>query len=54
MKMGIFIHKVPEIKQLNNWWSFFNCIQFCALCTCLGRTTSTHVDIHVYVSTHAI
>ena len=23
-----FIHKVSEIKQLNDWWSCFICIQF--------------------------
>ena len=41
VKKGNFIHKVPDIKQLNNWWSRFHCAQFCALCTCLGGTTPT-------------
>ena len=45
VKKGNFTHKVPEIKQLNNWWSLFNCAQIHALCTGLGRTTPTHVDI---------
>ena len=49
---GQFIHKVPDIKQLNNWWSRFHCVQFCALCTCLGGTnltllTTAHMYPHV-------
>ena len=50
VKKGNFIHKVPDIKQLNDWWSRFHCVQFCALCTCLGGTTPT-VDNRTYVST---
>ena len=45
VKKGNFTHKVPEIKQLNNRWSLFNRAQFRALCTGLGQTTPTHVDI---------
>ena len=48
-KKGNFIHKVPDIKQLNNWWSCFHCVQFCALCTCLGGTTPTLLTTaHMY------
>ena len=28
---GQFVHNVPETEWLNNWWSCFICIQFCAL-----------------------
>ena len=41
-----FIHKVSEIKQLNNWWSRFISVQFHALFALdLGRTTQIHVII---------
>ena len=43
MKKGNFIHKVPNIKQLNNWWSRFHCIQFCHVII-LGHLTSCHSD----------
>ena len=49
---GNFIYKVPEIKQLNNWWFHFICLQFRALTFALdlGRTTKIHADICMYVS----
>ena len=55
VKKGNFIHKVPDIKQLNNWWSLFHCVQFCAFCTCLGGTTpilltTTHVTTCYLIS----
>ena len=50
-KKGNFIHKVPDIKQLNNWWSHFHCVQFCAICACLGGDHPDSVDNHTYVST---
>ena len=53
VKKGNFIHKVPDIKQLKNWWSRFHCIEFCALCTCLGGTTPILLTTaHIYP--HAI
>ena len=33
VKKGNFIYKVPEIKQLNNWGSCFNCVHP-SLCQC--------------------
>ena len=52
MNKGNFIHKVSEIKQLNNWWFHFICLQFHALTFALdlGGTTQIHVDIRMYVS----
>ena len=54
VKTSNFIHKVPKIKRLNNYWAHINCIQSRALCTGLGGTTLTDVDICTYVSTHVI
>ena len=56
VEKGNCIPKVPEIKQLNNWWSCFVRVQFHALTFApdLGRTTQIHVDICMYVSTHML
>ena len=54
MKKGNFVHKAPEMKQLNNWCSRFIYLQFRALTFVfdLGGTTQIHVDIRMCVSTH--
>ena len=49
---GNFIHKVPENKQLNNWWSCFISVQCHALSFALDW--QIHVNTHMFVSTHML
>ena len=49
MKKGNFVHKAPELKQLNTWCSRFICLQFPALTFALdlGGTTQILSLIHI-------
>ena len=48
VKKGNFIHKVPKIKQLNNWWSCLNHVQFNSVLLALALAGPSQLVWHVH------